>query len=65
MPTEWSVRAITRAMLPVLLALTLVEIGSGLVLGSFESSLLRFPTLLVLVPVTIGTAGNQIGRAHV
>ncbi|AUV83594.1 ABC transporter permease [Salinigranum rubrum] len=58
MPTEWSVRAITRAMLPVLLALTLVEIGSGLVLGSFESSLLRFPTLLVLVPVTIGTAGN-------
>jgi mgtE-like transporter len=58
MPTEWSVRAITRAMLPVLLALTLVEVGSGLVLGSFESSLLRFPTLLVLVPVTIGTAGN-------
>lgn len=58
MPTEWTVRAISRAMLPVLLMLTLVEIGSGLVLGSFESSLLRFPTLLVLVPVTIGTAGN-------
>jgi mgtE-like transporter len=58
MPTEWTVRAITRAMLPVLLALTLVEIGSGLVLGSFESSLLRYPTLLILVPVTIGTAGN-------
>jgi mgtE-like transporter len=45
-------------MLPVLLALTLVEIGSGLVLGSFESELLRSPSLLVLVPVTIGTAGN-------
>jgi mgtE-like transporter len=58
MPTEWTVRAITRAMLPVLLVLTLVEVGSGLVLGGFESSLLRFPTLLVLVPVTIGTAGN-------
>jgi mgtE-like transporter len=58
MPTEWTVRAISRAMLPVLLVLTLVEIGSGLVLGSFEASLLRFPTLLVLVPVTIGTAGN-------
>lgn len=58
MTTEWTVRAITRAMLPVLLVLTLVEIGSGLVLGSFEGSLLRYPSLLVLVPVTIGTAGN-------
>jgi mgtE-like transporter len=58
MQTEWTVRAITRAMLPVLLALTLVEIGSGLVLGSFEADLLRSPSLLVLVPVTIGSAGN-------
>ena len=58
MPTEWTVRSITRAMLPVLLALTLVELGSGLVLGSFEAQLLSYPTLLVLVPVVIGTAGN-------
>ena len=58
MATDWTVRAITRAMLPVLLLLTLVEIGSGLVLGSFEDTLLRYPSLLVLVPVTIGTAGN-------
>ncbi|WP_458208265.1 magnesium transporter [Haladaptatus sp. NG-SE-30] len=58
MPTRWTVRAIMRAMLPVLLLLTVVEIGSGLVLGSFESTLLRYPTLLALVPVTIGTAGN-------
>jgi len=56
--TPWTVRAILRATLPVLLALTLVEIGSGLVLGSFEDDLLRYPSLLVLVPVTIGTAGN-------
>jgi mgtE-like transporter len=56
--TEWSVEAITRAMLPVLLALTVVEIGSGLVLGSFEATLLTYPSLLTLVPVTIGTAGN-------
>jgi len=55
---EWSVAAITRATLPVLLALTVVEVGSGLVLGSFETTLLRYPSLLVLVPVTIGTAGN-------
>jgi mgtE-like transporter len=57
-PTAWTVREITRATLPVLLGLTLVEIGSGLVLGSFEATLLRFPSLLVLVPVVIGTAGN-------
>jgi mgtE-like transporter len=56
--TDWTIRAITRAMLPVLLLLTLVELGSGLVLGSFEDTLLRYPSLLVLVPVTIGTAGN-------
>src|SRR6056297_531565 len=58
MQTEWSVRAITRATLPVLLGLTMVEIGSGLVLGSFENTLLTYPSLLTLVPVTIGTAGN-------
>ena len=45
-------------MLPVLFVLTLVELGSGLILGSFEAELLQYPTLLVLVPVTIGTAGN-------
>ncbi|MFB6280441.1 MAG: magnesium transporter [Haloferacaceae archaeon] len=56
--TDWTVRAITRATLPLLLALTLVEVGSGLVLGEFEAELLRYPSLLVLVPVTIGTAGN-------
>jgi len=55
---EWTVAAITRATLPVLLALTVVEVGSGLVLGSFEATLLQYPSLLVLVPVTIGTAGN-------
>jgi mgtE-like transporter len=58
MQTDWTVRAITRATLPVLLLLTLVEIGSGLVLGSFETVLLDSPSLLVLVPVTIGSAGN-------
>ncbi|MFC7097234.1 magnesium transporter [Halobaculum marinum] len=58
MATDWTVRAITRAMLPVLLVLTTVELGSGLVLGAFEDRLLAAPSLLVLVPVTIGTAGN-------
>ncbi|MFC7248564.1 magnesium transporter [Halomicroarcula sp. GCM10025324] len=47
-----------RRMLPVLVVLTSIELGSGLVLDTFESTLLRYPTLLVLVPVTIGMAGN-------
>jgi mgtE-like transporter len=45
-------------MLPVLAVLTLVELGSGLVLDGFEPTLLRYPSLLVLVPVTIGMGGN-------
>jgi mgtE-like transporter len=55
---RWSFVGITRATLPVLLALTVVAVGSGLVLGAFEAALLEHPSLLVLVPVTIGTAGN-------
>jgi mgtE-like transporter len=45
-------------MLPILLVLTLVELGSGLVLNTFETTLRQSPSLLVLVPVIIGTAGN-------
>ena len=56
--SEWTVGGITRRMLPVLTVLTAIELGSGLVLDTFESTLLQFPTLLVLVPVTIGMAGN-------
>jgi mgtE-like transporter len=56
--TAWTVRAISRATLPTLLALTLLEVvGSGLVLAAIEATLLAYPSLLVLVPVTIGTAG--------
>ena len=55
---RWSVRGITRRLLPLLLVLTALELGGGLVLGWFETTLVAYPTLLVLVPVTIGTAGN-------
>ena len=56
--TAWTVRGIIRRMLPVLVVLTAIELGSGIVLDTFEGTLLRYPTLLVLVPVTIGMAGN-------
>ena len=56
--SAWTVRGIVRRMLPVLVVLTTIELGSGIVLDTFEGTLLRYPTLLVLVPVTIGMAGN-------
>jgi mgtE-like transporter len=58
MDDRWAIRSITRALLPILLALTVLELLGGLTLGSFEATLLEYPSLLVLVPVTIGTAGN-------
>ena len=58
MTAEWRVRGIVRRTLPVLVALTTLELVGGLALDGFEATLLRYPTLLVLVPVTIGTAGN-------
>ena len=45
-------------MLPLLAVLTLIELGSGLVLDTLREALFEFPSLLVLVPVTIGMAGN-------
>ena len=54
----WTVRGITRAMFPLLVVLSVVEVGSGLVLDTFEEQLIRYPSLLILVPVMIGTAGN-------
>ena len=54
----WSMRSITKTMLPVLAVLTSIEIAMGLVLSSFESTLFQYPSLLVLVPVIIGTAGS-------
>lgn len=58
MDEQWSVPSITRVLLPILLVLTVVELGGGLTLASFQAALLRYPSLLALVPVMIGTAGN-------
>jgi mgtE-like transporter len=57
MADDWSVAGITRTLLPLLLALTVLELAGGLALGA-SGTLARYPSLLVLVPVTIGTAGN-------
>jgi mgtE-like transporter len=55
---EWSIRRIVATMLPLLAVMSLLQMGSGSVLEVFEEQLLTSPSLLILVPVQIGTAGN-------
>jgi mgtE-like transporter len=55
---EWSIRRIVTTMLPLLALLSILQMGSGSVLETFEQQLLTQPSLLILVPVQIGTAGN-------
>lgn len=55
---EWSVTRIVTTMLPLLAMMSLLQMGSGSVLEAFEEELVSNPSLLVLVPVQIGTAGN-------
>ncbi len=55
---SWTVSSIIKTMLPILTVLTCIEISTGLVLSSYESTLFQYPSLLILVPVTIGTAGS-------
>lgn len=58
LPENWTVRTIVRTMLPLLVVLSILQMVSGTVLETFEERLLTTPSLLILVPVTIGTAGN-------
>jgi len=55
---EWSVRRMVLTMVPLLAGLSVLQMASGTVLETFEDTLLENPSLLILVPVQIGTAGN-------
>ncbi|GAB3667740.1 magnesium transporter [Halopiger thermotolerans] len=55
---EWSVRNIVTTLVPLLIAMSMLQMVSGTVLESFEEELVGNPSLLILVPVMIGTAGN-------
>jgi mgtE-like transporter len=55
---NWTVAGIVGTMMPVLLALSVLELGSGIVLDTYEEFLEEFRVLAVLVPVMIGTGGN-------
>ena len=55
---EWAIRRIVVTMVPLLAGLSILQMVSGTVLETFEDVLLENPSLLILVPVQIGTAGN-------
>lgn len=57
-PNTWTVRSIVGTMFPILIVLSILEMGSGFVLETLEATYLGNPTLLVLVPVMIGMGGN-------
>lgn len=55
---DWTVGNIVTTLVPLLVLLSILQMVSGTVLETFEEQLLENPSLLVLVPVMIGTAGN-------
>ncbi len=55
---DWSTGLIVRTTLPILVATSVLQMASGGVLQAFQERLLTEPSLLILVPVMIGTAGN-------
>ncbi|XVH32314.1 magnesium transporter [Haloferacaceae archaeon DSL9] len=55
---SWTVRSIVGTMFPILIVLSVLEMGSGFVLEELEETYLTNPALLILVPVMIGMGGN-------
>ena len=55
---SWTVKSIVGTMFPILVVLSVLEMGSGFVLETLEETYLGNPTLLVLVPVMIDMGGN-------
>ncbi|MDR5671770.1 Permease, similar to cation transporter [Halalkaliarchaeum sp. AArc-CO] len=55
---SWTVKSIVGTMFPILVVLSILEMGSGFVLETLEETYLGNPTLLVLVPVMIDMGGN-------
>ncbi|RZV12229.1 mgtE-like transporter [Natrinema hispanicum] len=54
----WTISHIVGTMFPILIGLSVLEMGSGYVLEELQETYLGNPTLLVLVPVMIGMGGN-------
>lgn len=56
---SWKTSAIVTTMMPILIALSVLQMGSGLVLDTFAETYLGNPTLLIMVPVMIAMGGNM------
>ena len=56
---NWNVGSMVLRAIPLLVILSLLELGSGFVLESLRESFLSYHSLLVLVPSVIGLAGNM------
>ncbi len=54
----WDTKAIVLTMMPILVVLSILQMGSGYVLETLEGTYLGNPTLLVMVPVMIAMGGN-------
>lgn len=55
---SWETRAIVATMMPILIVLSILQMGSGYVLETLEETYLGNPTLFVMVPVMIDMGGN-------
>ncbi len=56
--SSWDLRRLVASTFPLLVVLSALEIGSGVILEGLRDSYLNNPSLLVLVPVMIGMGGN-------
>jgi mgtE-like transporter len=56
--TPWTVPRLLRATVPIVGVLVGAELAAGVVLDGAAETLFARPSLLVLAPVAIGTAGN-------
>ncbi len=54
----WKFGSVLRSTLPLLVVMAAVGTLSGVVLQEFEDELLKFPSILILVPALIGVGGN-------
>ncbi len=55
---SWEVRAIIVTMMPILIGLSVLQMGSGYILERLEATYLGNPTLFIMVPVMIAMGGN-------
>lgn len=54
----WNLAGMLRTQMPILVGMAALGIVAGIILDSYETEILTFPSILVLVPALIGIGGN-------